>query len=93
MEVISITKEQFHHLLYEECAKGKLGIMEFEFVDKVSKSHDLEKGYEHFDIIIARLSDGKFFKGKYSECPDHFEHEDLTFREVKRIEYTAYKYE
>lgn len=96
METISITEQQFHDLLYEECARTESGngAMEFEFVDKISKGCDLEKGYEHFIIIIQRLSDGKFFKGKYSECSDHFEYKnDLTFKEVKRVEFIAYKYE
>lgn len=58
-EKIEFTDEQLNLLFYE-------GIKGFELVLEAQTYFDSEKGYTDNDIVLKRLSDGKFFKGECS---------------------------
>lgn len=44
---------------------------EFEYIQEEQTYFDGEKGYCDYEIIIKRISDGKFFKGQYTDYGQH----------------------
>lgn len=43
----------------------------FEYIQEEQTYFDGEKGYCDYEVIIKRISDGKFFKGQYTDYGKH----------------------
>lgn len=43
----------------------------FEYIQEEQTYFDCEKGYCDYEVIIKRISDGKFFKGQYTDYGKH----------------------
>jgi hypothetical protein len=84
-EKVEFTKEQ---LKYIEEIEG------FEYIEVTQTYYDSEKHYVDKEIILKRVSDGKFFKGEFSDWGSGGkEWFDYTFKEVfpKQVTTTVYE--
>jgi len=43
----------------------------FEYIEENQTYFDGEKGYTDYEVIIKRVSDGKFFKGQHTDFGRH----------------------
>ena len=66
---------------------------DFERIDDSVHDYDLENGYIVFKVIVQRKSDGKYFKGFYTDYVDYIEKYETTLTEVFPIEKTIIAYE
>lgn len=86
-ENLELTNEQLKLLPYER-------IDGFKFVQDEQVYFDSEKGYVDMEIVIKRLSDNKFFKGKYYNWGlSNIAWESSIFKEVFPKEKTITIYE
>ena len=71
-EKIELDEHLLRSLLDEEYENyDEEEILDYEFIQEYEIYHDLEKGYEDYDVIIKRVSDGKYFKFEYSKSNYH----------------------
>lgn len=61
-------------------------------VNEKETYHDMEKGYYRKDIVIERISDGKFFKGNFLMSSHHSD-DKVEFTEVTAKKKTITTYE
>lgn len=62
-------------------------------INTILTDYDLENGYSNHDIIIQRVDDKKYFKGKYTYIYNCSNEYNTTFEEVFPIEKTITVYE
>lgn len=97
-EKIDFTKLEDFDLAYailnRDDKTGPFGKHGFLFVEETQTYFDPEKHYTNNDLIIKRISDGKFFKGEFSDwgCGE-IEVSDYEFTEVLPITKTVVVYE
>lgn len=66
---------------------------DFEVIEDEITYHDTEKGYSDHEVILQRVSDGKFFKGEYQRWPAGGSSYELLFEEVFPVTKTITEYE
>ena len=64
MEKIDIKEIPNYENLLNEIHLDK----EYNVINKKTIDVDFDKSLETFELVIQRLADGKYFKGKYSNC-------------------------
>ena len=86
-ETLELTDEQLELLPHEK-------IEGFKFIEENQVYFDSEKGYVTEELIIKRLTDNKFFKGKYDNWRHgNIEWKSSIFEEVFPKEKTIIIYE
>jgi hypothetical protein len=105
-EIIKLTEYEIAPILYEyaqendeeyleEDGEGyKPGVWDdFKIIEENDNYYDLNDGYAEMIVIVQRISDSKYFKGRYTTYTYDGNEYDTTLEEVFPIEKTIIVYE